>query len=63
MKKYKKIIELLFMLILLIVATISLIRYFNAELIVDKIHYGFLLMGILIYLCSNNNNNNTHCYN
>lgn len=63
MKKWKLIKALwkIFLWIaLLIIAIISVHGFFHAELIVDKIHHGFILTFVLFFLCDGNNQNNNN---
>lgn len=64
MKKWKIIklfANLLFDLAIAIATIVSLVEYIRAELIVDKVHYGFILLSALIYFTSNKNKGNNNC--
>lgn len=61
MKKWeliKVLLEIFLCIALVVVVIISLYGFMNAELIVDKIHYGFILTFALIFICDGNNKNN-----
>lgn len=62
MKKWrfiKSVFESFAVICVSIIAFKSLFEFFNAELIVDKIHYGFILTFAMIYLCSNDKGGNS----
>jgi hypothetical protein len=40
-----------------IIGIVCLIKYWNAELVVDKIHYGIFMLAMMIILMDNNRNN------
>lgn len=64
MKKWK-IVKLLanfvFELAIIIATIVSFVEYIRAELIVDKVHYGFILLAALIYFTSNKNKGDNNC--
>ena len=41
-----------------IIGIVCLIKYWNAELVVDKIHYGFFMLAMLIIMIDNTHGNN-----
>jgi hypothetical protein len=41
----------------LIIGIVCLIKYWNAELVVDKVHYGIFMLAMMIILMDNNRNN------
>lgn len=51
-----KIIKLNFDMLVGITAIVSAIFFFSSELIADKIHYGFSLTMLMLYIMSDNNN-------
>lgn len=59
MNKKKPFIRLknLYELSLYLIGMFCLIMYWNAELIVDKMHYGIFLLVILILILDNNHTN------
>lgn len=64
MKKWdmiKLFANLLFDLAIAIATIVSLVEYIRAELIVDKVHYGFILLAALIYFTSNKNKGDNNC--
>lgn len=64
MKKWdiiKLFANLLFDLAIAIATIVSLVEYIMAELIVDKVHYGFILLAALIYFTSNKNKGDNNC--
>lgn len=40
-----------------IIGIVCLIKYWNAELVVDKVHYGIFMLAMMIILMDNNRNN------
>lgn len=40
-----------------IIGIVCLIKYWNAELVVDKIHYGIFMLAMMIILMDNNRDN------
>lgn len=40
-----------------IIGILCLIKYWNAELVVDKVHYGIFMLAMMIILMDNNRNN------
>lgn len=64
MKKWKIVkwlANFVFELSIIIATIVSLVEYTRAELIVDKVHYGFILLAALIYFTSNKNKGNNNC--
>ena len=41
-----------------IIGIVCLINYWSAELVVDKIHYGFFMLAMLIIMIDNTHGNN-----
>lgn len=56
-KLWDKLPKAMYELFLHIVGIFCLIMYWNAELIVDKMHYGIFLLVILILTLDNNHTN------
>ena len=64
MKKWKIVkwlANFVFELSIIIATIVSLVEYMRAELIVDKVHYGFVLLAALIYFTSNKNKGDNNC--
>ncbi len=57
---FKNVFNLLFVVWMFSIVVVSIIEFFTAELIVDKIHYGFIITFILIFFCGGNNQNNNN---
>lgn len=53
-----KILKVIYIIMLPLLASWCLIMYWNAELIVDKVHYGIFMLAFLILMLDNTNSNN-----
>jgi hypothetical protein len=54
----KELIKYLMKLSFPIIGIVCLIKYWSAELIVDKIHYGIFMLAMMIISIDNNRNDN-----
>lgn len=57
-KDILRLLKVIYIILLPILASWCLVRYWNAELIVDKIHYGIFMIAFLILMLDNTNSNN-----
>lgn len=57
-KDILRLLKALYIILLPILASWCLIMYWNAELIVDKVHYGIFMIVFLILMLDNTNSNN-----
>ena len=62
-KDILRLLKIIYIILLPLLSSFSLIMYWNAELLVDKVHYGIFMLAFMILMLdvthNNGNRNNT----
>lgn len=59
-KKILRFLKILSIVVLPILTAYCIVMYWNAELIVDKIHYGIFMIALMILMTNNTNNGDSN---
>lgn len=59
-KKILRFLKILSIVFLPILTAYCIVMYWNAELIVDKIHYGIFMIALMILMTNNTNNGDSN---